>query len=1384
MAFDGTLKFDTGIDSSGFETGISGLGNIAKKGMDIVAGAIKLGTDALIGFGKKAVDAGSNFESSMAQVIATMGITRDTVQDGANSYELLKQAAADAGESTTFSASEAADALNYLALAGYSAAQAADALPSVLDLAAAGGMDLAYASDLATDSMAALGIEATKENLTHFGDQLAKTASKANASVAQLGEAILVVGGTAKSLAGGTTELNAALGVLANRGIKGAEGGTALRNMILSLSAPTDKARAQLKALGVEVLDAEGNMRPLNETFRDLNAALADVSDGEKTQILNNIFNKVDLKSANAMLAGCWEEFDNLTAELEGCDGAMSQMAKTMNDTLEGDMKSLGSKAEALGIAVYEGLNAPLRELAQLGGKYISQLTEAFRAGSFDGIAEALGNVLGEALTQLTSYLPDVTKLGLSAITSLAKGLKSNAPQVAKAAMDIGKTLITGLAAFTVQLGETAAVVLGSLANELAKHPEILADTASAIITQFADSVTSYLPVAAGAFVRIAGTVTAALSEVIPQFAGAIAEGLPMLIRAGMDIITALAGAVSDNLDILISSALLVVSVLCESLLNGENLRKLLDAGITLLLAVAQAIVDNLPVLIDAAVQVLAFLANELLAPENLLKLIEAGVQIIIALTDAIVDNLDTLLMACETIIITLVDELLKPENLAKLVELGAKLLAKLIEGLGKIAGKLLGFAGCLFDELDSTLSAIDWENLGTRIVEGIASGLLDCDFVLDDFMEQFGDNWVSGIKDIFGIHSPSKVMHDEVGAYLASGIGEGFADRAQQVAQDISQAVSGWVTLFADAAKTAGKSYLDGIHKFLALLPGDTGKQLSAALDSAAEFGKSLIESGITSAEDFLNGITDFLHRLPDMTARELADTLHRVVSWGADMVRTGIQAAQDMASGIIQAVQNLPGTMAGIGANIVSGIWNGITSMGGWLYNQVSGFASGIIDSFRETLGIASPSKVMRDTVGRNLVLGIAEGITREGSAVVRAVQDISDAVSAAEITPPEVGEPEIPAVPEQIVSYVPATEEPEIPEIPAQKIVFEASAETPELPEIPEQNIRYNADMELPEIPEVPPQDIAFETDVKPPELPEIEPQEIRYSADAEAPEIPEIDPQAVRYTAEAEPPDIPEIPVQKIRYEPETATPEIADIPSQAVVYDAAVDAPELPDIPPETVRYETAVTPPELPEIPPQDVLYGTSVEPPVLPEIDQQSIAYRADFTAPELPDTALQLPDIIPPELPEINLHTPEVDIPELNFPEANIPQIEIPQAEIEIPEIESPVIRFEIPELPELTAHAGKMPAIEPDALRLMQAPQAFQPALTPSPTSTVVNNTYTYNTTTTNNSTADTPRPLFNIHAVFEVDGERFAEYAAERVDIMQGEAVLLDERGTAH
>lgn len=338
-----------------------------------------------------------DFDNAMRGVAGTMGITAQEIANGSESYKKLEGAARDCGKNTQFSATESAEALNYLALAGYDVDKAIAMLPKTLNLAAAGNLDLASATDMVTDSASALGLDI--KGTERLIDQMAKTSQKSNTNIAQLGEGILTVGGTAKFLAGGTTELNTCLGILADNGIKGAEGGTALRNMILSLTAPTDKASKCMKSLGLEVFDAQGKMRPMNDIFKDLNSKLGEMSESERINVLNTLFNKVDLKSANALLANCGDRFDFLSSQIGNADGSARQMADTMNSGMGGALKEMKSALEEAGLSIGEVLAPMLKKIAgfiknlALGFSNLSPGVKKFIVIA-GGLLAALGPVL------------------------------------------------------------------------------------------------------------------------------------------------------------------------------------------------------------------------------------------------------------------------------------------------------------------------------------------------------------------------------------------------------------------------------------------------------------------------------------------------------------------------------------------------------------------------------------------------------------------------------------------------------------------------------------------------------------------------------------------------------------------------------------------------------------------------------------------------------------------------------------------------------------------------------------------------------------------------------------------------------------------------------
>ncbi len=344
------------------------ISSAGKKLLPVTAGVTALGTAA--------VSTAANFESSMSQVQATMGITKDAMStvngESVNTMDTLSALAKKMGSETAFSASECAEALNYLALAGYDTQQMCDTLPTVLNLAAAGGIDLAAASDMVTDAMSALGMGVDEAGT--MVDQMAKTASTTNTSVAQLGEGILTIGATAKTVKGGTAELNTALGILANNGIKGAEGGTHLRNVILSLQNPTDKAAACMEKLGLDVYDSEGNMRSLNDILGDLNTSMDGMTAAEKSNIIGQIFNKTDLSSVNALLANTGTTWDDLQQSIIDSGGAAQQMADTQLDNLQGQITILKSALEGLAISFGELLLPAIKTIVGWVQKFVDWL--------------------------------------------------------------------------------------------------------------------------------------------------------------------------------------------------------------------------------------------------------------------------------------------------------------------------------------------------------------------------------------------------------------------------------------------------------------------------------------------------------------------------------------------------------------------------------------------------------------------------------------------------------------------------------------------------------------------------------------------------------------------------------------------------------------------------------------------------------------------------------------------------------------------------------------------------------------------------------------------------------------------------------------------------
>ena len=461
------------------------------------------------------------------------------------------------GSTTAFTATQAADALNYLALAGYDANKAAEVLPSVLNLAAAGGMDLAYASDLVTDAMASLNLEANKQNVDEFGNKLAKAASKANANVSQLGEAILTVGGTAANLKGGTTELTTALGLLANVGIKGAEGGTHLRNIILSLQSPTDDATKLMEQLGLQVYDAQGNMRGLDDILTDLSGSLAGLTQGQKDSVINALFNKTDLAAVNGLLAAQGEQWESLAQQIDaageaaGDSGAMAQMAETQLDNLQGSVTIMQSALEGLQLGIYDYLEPSLNEAAKWGSECFSTLTKALSEGGPEAMLQAAGQIISDLAASVTAQLPGLATSGTEIIVQLAEDIVAATPAMLDAAAGVMAALVQGIVDNLPSLIDSATKVIVQFTHYLSDHAGDLMDAGIQLLEQLIIGITDNLP----------QLITAA-AELTAKFSAALISHLPDLLNCGAALLTTLVDGIIRSIENLGEAALACIAKL------------------------------------------------------------------------------------------------------------------------------------------------------------------------------------------------------------------------------------------------------------------------------------------------------------------------------------------------------------------------------------------------------------------------------------------------------------------------------------------------------------------------------------------------------------------------------------------------------------------------------------------------------------------------------------------------------------------------------------------------------------------------------------------------------------------------------------------------------
>ena len=1003
-------SFNSAIDMAGEQLSGFASGGVAGALGSIGAAAETAGraltmhiTGKLLDVGQAALQVGMDFDASMSNVYGLMS----SLNLSQAQMDALRDTAREMGATTKFSASEAADAMGYMALAGWDDAQVIAGIPGVLNLAAAANMDLAKASDIVTDTMTPFGMAA--ERAGEAADVFAYAQANSNTTVEALGEAMKYAAPTADAFGMTLQDTAAAMGVLANAGIKGSQGGTTLNAMLRDMKNNAKNGAIAIGKTKVALTNADGSYRSYAAIIRDIDKATSSMTASQRDAALGAIFGDESLKGILATLKQGPDALDAMTEGMYACGGAAEDMAATMGDNLKGDLAILESGAQDMAIALSDWLMPAARGVVQ-------------------GITDMIGKF---------NALDDGTKntiFRIGAMAAAAGPLLLNGGKVL--------TLLSGVNPLVVGLGAAAALAY--------THSDAL----QGMVAKLGDGVTAFgaaLESGSGFTAAFSAGLTAAFGEeAAGKVLGAI-EGIKTAISTVGDVLTTVTDA---------------VGTFFGSLFDGEGLKQSWDNAAAVIsgydwTALGTSILSGVTGVLDAAGE---WLKNIFTAGWTAAKGVNWG-ELGTSIHDGVLSILDTAggWLNC----------VLEAGKTAAGVIRWADIGTAIWNGVTSVLDMAGSFLSGLFGlGKDSVIANVDWSAIGTAIWNGV-TGVIDAAGSWLSSLFGFGKSAAEGLSwDEVGtaIQTGVETVLATAGSWLSAGFDAAKTYVAEIPWNEVGTAIKGgvetvldtagaWLSAGFEAAKTAisgidwggvGSTISSGISGAIDGLAklgsgiwdtitgwfgggdeekakGDaktSGGNLTTGMENGITEGSAAVttaatnaassamtaaaqtltaESGTTITETWVGGmVTGIANQNPILTlgVQTLSDNAVTTATdtLTADAGKTiansfmgGICLAVAVAGSVLNVQMQTTASSAAaktsavlsadqgydIGANMVRGIVAGVRSTSGELYSQMVQMARTAVSRTKNALRIHSPSGVFADEVGAWIPGGIGEGV-----------------------------------------------------------------------------------------------------------------------------------------------------------------------------------------------------------------------------------------------------------------------------------------------------------------------------------------------------------------------------------------------------------------------
>ena len=1011
MGYDGTLKFDTSIDSSGFQDGISKIGSCASTALKATTAIIGGAATAVVGIGTAAIKTGANFESSMSNVAAISGATGDELKS-------LTDKAKEMGAKTKFSASESADAFSYMAMAGWKTADMLDGIEGIMNLAAASGEDLATTSDIVTDALTAFGLSASDS--THFADVLAKASSNANTNVGMMGETFKYVAPVAGALGFSAEDCATAIGLMANSGIKASQAGTSLRSIFTRMAKPTKEVQGAMDALGISLTKSDGSMKSLNEIMVDLRKGFSGLTQDQKAQMAAALGGQEAMSGLLAIVNASDNDFNKLTDSIANCDGAAAEMADTMNDNLTGQITILKSGLEGLAISLYEEMQTPLKDIVKEAQTMVQGLQEAFNDGGLDSLVTKAGEVMAQIVTEVAQAAPKLIGTAENLVGSFIQGIVDHKSEFASAGATMVAELVRAIMDVAGDMWSAGIYLFTEFLQAMTDHSEEIGQSFGEMISKIGEAVQTNLPLIIQAAKDFVAGFCQGLNEEFPGVSALLNGFLQGFLDTAGEIVQGIVDLIGDIFSVIDS----------QDPATMEAIGKAIGT-------IAASI---------AALKVAKDVVGSVSSLFSILKTFKGGVSGIVGVVGKAVEGFALWKGGAGTL-----GEVIALE-FPKLAAFGSKL-----SGLAATAGSVITKIGSF---IGSAVSAIGefFATFGT-IIAGVGSIIAGAILAVTNFIDMF-KNGFSVIKDILmgvGIAlaavgavilgAPALVAAAIAGIVFAvanlvivikehwdqivefiqqipSKIGEivdavvaWFEALPGRISEFLSQVISGiqeWGSNLLESASQVVSTAIDAIVQFFTDLPYKIGYALGFAIGKLIEFGINAVNWVKTNVPIIIDNIVTFFGELPGKIWTWLTNTYNNFVTWGSNMLQKAREAAQNVIDTVVTFFSELPGkvqqwlnnTLQNLitwgsnmlsnartaASNTINAIVNFFSQLPGkiwtWLCNTASkvvSWGSDLMSKGREAAnklvnavldGVRNlPSQMMQ--VGHNIVTGVWNGI-----------------------------------------------------------------------------------------------------------------------------------------------------------------------------------------------------------------------------------------------------------------------------------------------------------------------------------------------------------------------------------------------------------------------